>query len=586
MSLQFPSVSDQHVVQFFEESDSLATSVGEFLTAGFADGDAAVVIATPEHLGRLERHLSMTGDLLRAREEGRYIALDAEGTLSKFMDGDRPDSSRFRQTVGGAIERALVNSGSRRVRAFGEMVAVLWARQESEAAIRLEHLWNDLSERFAFKLLCAYPMNGFESAKHGPEFERICGAHSRVIPGEAYTGLSEPGERLRAIAKLQQKARSLENEIAQRKKVEQALLRRERELSDFLENAVEGLHRVRPDGTILWANRAELDLFGYSAEEYIGHDISEFHADPDVIDSILKRLLSGETLHDQPARIRCKDGSIKHIRINSNALWEDGKFVSTRCFTRDVTDRVQLEAERQERLEELAEADRRKSEFLAMLSHELRNPISPLLLATELIRRHPGDPALVRKRIETIERQAQRMSRLVDDLLDVSRITRGTIQLRMEAVPLESVIAGAVELARPLIEERNHQFTIEAPEERILLRGDGARLEQVLANLLTNAAKYTDRGGRIALEAARDGSQVTMTVRDDGIGMTAELRERAFDLFVQGPDSPTRSPGGLGVGLALVRRVVELHGGTIEARSEGPRRGSQFVVRLPLERPD
>jgi CheY-like chemotaxis protein len=173
------------------------------------------------------------------------------------------------------------------------------------------------------------------------------------------------------------------------------------------------------------------------------------------------------------------------------------------------------------------------------------------------------------------------MTRLVDDLLDVSRITRGQIELRDESVALAALVERAVEVARPLIDERGHRLSLDLPEVPIVFRGDHSRLEQVLANLLSNAAKYTDVGGRIRLRAFVDGDHVIVSVRDNGEGLTPELRDRVFDLFVQGPDTRSMARGGLGLGLTLVRQLVQLHGGTIEAKSDGPGKGSEFVVRLP-----
>jgi signal transduction histidine kinase len=244
--------------------------------------------------------------------------------------------------------------------------------------------------------------------------------------------------------------------------------------------------------------------------------------------------------------------------------------------------RRDAEAELRRKVALLADADRRKDEFLAMLGHELRNPLAPVTTALELMRLHRDEPLRVARARETIERQVAHMTRLIDDLLDVSRITRGKIELRHEAVVLSTLVARAVEGARPIIDERGHRLTVDLPDEPITLRADPARLEQVLANLLNNAAKYTDIGGRIWLRAFAHAGQLVISVRDNGAGLTAEMRDRVFDLFVQGPDAHAYARGGLGIGLTLVRRLVELHGGTIEVRSDGPGLGSDFVVRLPI----
>lgn len=248
----------------------------------------------------------------------------------------------------------------------------------------------------------------------------------------------------------------------------------------------------------------------------------------------------------------------------------------------ETIQRRTAEAELRKKVELLADADRRKDEFLAMLGHELRNPLAPVTTALELMRLHRDEPLRVTRARETIERQVERMTRLIDDLLDVSRITRGKIELRREAVVLSTLVARAIEGARPVIDERHHRLTLDLPDEPITLRADPARLEQVLANLLHNAAKYTDVGGRIWLRARVDAGQLVLSVSDNGAGLTAEMRDRIFDLFVQGPDADAYARRGLGIGLTLVRRLVEMHGGTVEARSPGAGQGSEFVVRLPI----
>ena len=220
-----------------------------------------------------------------------------------------------------------------------------------------------------------------------------------------------------------------------------------------------------------------------------------------------------------------------------------------------------------------------KDEFLAMLGHELRNPLSPILTALELMKLR-GDGRISREQ-DVIDRQTRHLIRLVDDLLDVSRITRGKVELRKEPVEVRDVLAKATEMASPLLEQRQHHFEVHAPPRGLRLDADEARVAQVVANLLTNAAKYTEPGGHISLSARREGDEAVIEVRDDGIGMSSGLLPRVFDLFVQGRQASDRAEGGLGIGLALVRNLVTLHGGSVEARSPGLGKGSTFVVRLP-----
>jgi CheY-like chemotaxis protein len=232
--------------------------------------------------------------------------------------------------------------------------------------------------------------------------------------------------------------------------------------------------------------------------------------------------------------------------------------------------------------EALKEADRRKDEFLATLAHELRNPLAPIRNAVELMRRGSGDGAVTEMARSVMERQVGQMVRLVDDLLDISRITRGKLHLRKERVELAAVVTRAVEASRPLIDAQAHNLTVTLPQEPVHLEADPIRLAQVLSNLLTNAAKYTEKGGHIWLTAERHGAWVVLSVRDTGIGIAAGDLPRLFEMFSQVAPALERSQGGLGIGLALVRVLVELHGGGVEARSAGPGRGSEFTVRLPV----
>ena len=243
--------------------------------------------------------------------------------------------------------------------------------------------------------------------------------------------------------------------------------------------------------------------------------------------------------------------------------------------------RHSIELQRQMR-EALAESDRRKDEFLATLAHELRNPLAPVRNAIHILRaRLPPSPELHWAR-DVIDRQVTQMTRLIDDLMDVSRITRGTFELRRERVTLEEVARVAVETSRPIIDASGHELALELPVEPIFLDADLVRLAQVFSNLLNNAAKYTSPGGRILVAAERDARLVRVAVQDSGIGIPAAMLTRVFEAFTQLDRSLERSRGGLGIGLALAKRLVEMHGGTIEAHSAGPGLGSEFVVRLPV----
>jgi PAS domain S-box-containing protein len=920
----------EHAVQFYEEVGFLSDAVARFLGDGLSAGEPLVVIATEMHRQLFVQRLKSSGfDVEGACGDGRLTLLDAAQTLSTFMVGDMPDWERFRAHLGGVLEKSSAAGPGRRVRAYGEMVELLWREGRPQAALRLEEFWNDLGRIHLFTLLCAYSMAGFSQEAQGEQFRQVCGHHSHVHPTESYSPGDDLDARLRQVSFLQQRARALETELQHRKALEESLRttlnelhQSQRELKDFVENAVEGLHWVGPDGIVLWANKAEFELLGYSKDEYIGRHIAEFHADRAVIEDMLARLAGNETLRDYEARLRCKDGSIKHVLINSNVAWEDGQFRHTRCFTRDNTarkhaqdalirlqsitarlsearttkevvevivrqgaeavgaltsavflldreggglelaravgypkdvlerysrlplstplpmaeavrhatpvflpsrdalerypdiryaidasraasiacaplmvegkpigvlgfgvrrtlddeqralvvalanqgaqalDRAHLyEAESRSRRQaetaqrrtaflsdvsallsssldyettlasvarmvvpriadwcivelandprapsipivvehvdaskvqtvreyrrrfppdphatrgvahviktgtpelspsvsdelrevdsyppeqsrllrelgvqstiivpmpargrmlgaivlmtsdsgrrfeqadlgmaeelgrraalaidnarlyhEARQANRRKDEFLAMLGHELRNPLAPILTALELMQLRGMGGAREQK---IIERQVKHLVRLVDDLLDVSRITRGKVELKKEPIELSVVLAKAIEMASPLYEQRSHRLSVDVTREGLLVEADPVRLAQVLANLLTNAAKYTEPGGQVVVTARREHGELVVSVKDNGMGISSEMLSSVFELFVQGERTLDRSQGGLGIGLTVARSLVELHGGTISARSPGLGQGSEFLVRLP-----
>jgi signal transduction histidine kinase len=237
--------------------------------------------------------------------------------------------------------------------------------------------------------------------------------------------------------------------------------------------------------------------------------------------------------------------------------------------------------ELRDRLEALRQSDRLKDEFLAMLAHELRNPLAPIRNALHVLRLAGSEPETRARVMDTMERQVGNVIRLVDDLLELSRINEGRIELRRERVQLSAVLRNALEASAPLIEAAGHQLSVSEPTEAVLLDADPLRVTQVIANLLNNAAKYTDKGGKVWLDARREGSEAVISVRDNGIGIRPEMLPRVFDLFMQVEPTEGRARQGLGIGLTLVKRLVDLHGGRVEARSSGLGQGSEFVVRLP-----
>jgi PAS domain S-box-containing protein len=550
----------------------------------------------------------------------------------------------------------------------------------------------------------------------------------------------------------------IKRDITERKQAERERLRTESQLTDFFENATVGLHWVGPDGRVLRVNQAELDMLGYTREEYEGHHIAEFHVDQDVIEKILRRLDDGEVLREQDARMRCKDGSIKLVRINSSVYREEGKFIHTRCFTRDITERkrtadrlalqyavtrilteskdlvesakdilqvvcdsldwatgafwkvdpqtesmrcVQLchatsmatpefdrltesitlkkgkglpgriwesgkptwinnvsaddnfprapvaireglrgafgfpilmddevwgvleffspemrepdgellqlvtgiggqigqftqrkraEGDRSELLEreraaraDAERANRLKDEFLATLSHELRTPLNAVIGWSRMLASGRLDRESAKHALEVVERNAWAQKQIIEDILDVSRVITGKLQLNLTSVDLVAVVDAALDAVRPAMEAKEIQIETLIDTSLKMISGDADRLQQVIWNILSNAAKFTPNGGRVEIVVNQTTTQVLIQVKDSGPGIDPAFLPHVFERFRQADGSITRTHGGLGLGLAIVRHLVELHGGTIGVENQQEEgQGAVFTVRLPL----
>ena len=321
--------------------------------------------------------------------------------------------------------------------------------------------------------------------------------------------------------------------------------------------------RLRQDGSRFWANVVITTLY---------HPDGTVRGFLKITRDLTERMRSEEGLRH--ARVELE------MRVNERTT-ELGE--ANRALKTEIAERHHLEQELRKRVAGMAEEDRRKNEFLATLAHELRNPLAPIQYAYELMNLAGNNEALREEAQGILYRQVQHMVRLIDDLLDLSRITRNKLELRRDRIELSAALEDAVETVRPMMEARGHDFRVRLAPGPILVHADRTRLAQVFSNLLSNAAKYTERGGRIRLTSERSDDHVVIHVQDSGIGIAPALLPRIFDMFVQADRSLERTQSGLGIGLTIVKRVVEMHGGTVEARSEGLGHGSDFSVRLPTD---
>ncbi|MEO6738740.1 MAG: PAS domain S-box protein [Chthoniobacteraceae bacterium] len=499
-------------------------------------------------------------------------------------------------------------------------------------------------------------------------------------------------------------ARALERTDAKRRAAVDALVRSEHELSDFFENTAIALHWVGPDGCVQRVNDAELALLGYTREEYVGRSIAEFHASEPVIADILARLTAGETLSDYPAQLRCKDGSLRDVLIGSSVYREDGKFIHTRCFTRDVTElkraetaraqlaaivtsshdaivsknldgivltwnagaerifgyaaeemigqsitriipadrlaeetdiqrrlragdpvdhfetvratkdgrlidvsvtispmrdasgtvigasksarditqRKQFEAELREARDTAEAANRAKDEFLAALSHELRTPLTPVLMLAADMEQSPELPEAVRHDFAMIRKNVELEARIIDDLLDLTRITRGKLALSFGPVDVHALIEHALAILRSDRETKDIAIDFSPGAACHHANGDGVRLQQVFWNVLKNAIKFTPHGGRITIRSWNEDGRLRVSTADTGLGITPEEMPRIFTAFAQGSEAAAPRFGGLGLGLSITALLVREHHGRIWAESAGRDQGATFHIDLPL----
>jgi signal transduction histidine kinase/ActR/RegA family two-component response regulator len=617
-----------HVVQFYESEEFLGKTVTEFLGAGLGGGEMVIVIATEPHRRAFCLGLRANGfDVDRVCETGQLTLLDARETLARFMVGRLPDPKLFESVIGATIEKSVAERPGARVRAYGEMVDVLWRDGNGEGAIRLEELWNELGAVHSFSLLCAYAMEHFAEEADGRHFDHVCRAHTHVFPTESYSELEGSDARLREIGLLQQRARALASEVASRKVAEESLrflveageiigssLDYETTLTAVARLSVPRLAdwvtidiKDGPDGpverlAVAHSDPAKLEMARelrkrLPAQHDGPHGVAQVlrTGQPEILseipDSLLSaaisdpetlRMVRGLGLHASMCVPLCVGGeaigAITFISAESGRVFTE----SDLHVARELARRASLAIEHAKLYEGARTANRMKDEFLATVSHELRTPLNAILGWARILRTGTLSGEKFDRALCSIERNSVAQAQLIDDLLDVSGIISGKMRLDVQQVDLALVAEAAIDSMRPALQAKDLGFSLVIDSNAGKVAGDSSRLQQVLWNLISNAVKFTPKGGRVELVLARAHSDIELTVTDTGEGIPKTQLRAIFERFKQVDGSTTRLHGGLGMGLAISRHIVELHGGSIEARSDGPGCGATFVVRLPV----
>jgi PAS domain S-box-containing protein len=584
--------SSKHFVQFYEHDEKLVKSLGGFLGSGLGAGDGAIVIATRAHRDALEEQLTAQGiDLDRVKLRGQYTSLDAAETLSKFMRNGLPDEELFNQIIGGQLARVMKTG--RPLRAFGEMVALLWMDGNAKAAIQLEKLWNNLAKIRSFTLFCAYPKNSFDQAKDAEAFTRICNEHSRVISPDGGDALPRPRNWLGLIAGLEEKTTSLETQIVQHHQ-DCGISQKLAAIVEFSDDAI-----ISKDlnGVILSWNKGAERIFGYLPHEVIGKPIT-IMIPPDRLDEetvILARLRKGDHIDHYETVRRRKDGASVEISLCISPIKDGtGKIVGASKIARDITGRKEIERalrdareqlarvnddlERriEERTSSLREAISHLQEFSYSVSHDLRAPVRAMQGYARVLREDYGDRLddNGKEYLDRIIRGGARMDRLVQDILTYTSLSRREIQL--QPVSLDQLIHDTVQQF-PQMQPPRAEIVIQGKLPSVMAHE--ASLSQAISNLLNNAVKFVAPGAlpRVRIRAERRDGQVRLWVEDNGIGIQPKHQHRLFGMFERVHHHAIYE--GTGIGLAIVRRAAERMGGSAGVESDGFT-GSSFWIQL------
>jgi PAS domain S-box-containing protein len=537
--------------------------------------------------------LTLGGLLYRSRRKTELAFREAdvhrrEEVFRLLVEGSR-DYAIFMLDPTGHI--VSWNAGAENIKGYsaGEIIGKHFRTFYPEADIRAGKPEMELETAIR---VGTYAEEGWRIRKDGSRFWASVLITALFDPDGTLRGFSKVTRDQTARKEAEEQARRLAAETAARQEAERSsrILEAQREqLRVTLESIGDAVIATDLHGNVTLINSVAQRLSGWTQQDAVGRPLTEVFdirndqtglpAENPGVQVLREGVVFGLANHSV---LVSRDGTVRPIDDSAAPILDrDGALTGVVLVFRDVTEQRRLESEIQARMAELAESDRKKDEFLAVLSHELRNPLAPLRYALMLLQQSQ-DREQTLETLELMERQLGHVVHIVGDLLDLNRISRGTLGLRRQAVTLSRVLEDALVTTRPRMERSRHRVEVELPEAPIWLDVDPTRVAQVFANVLNNAAKYTESAGVIRITAWTEATEAVVSIRDNGIGISPDMLPRVFEMFTQGHPTREGSQGGLGIGLSLVRRLVELHGGRVEARSEGPGRGSEFLIHLPV----
>jgi len=570
-------------VQFYDDDAFLVRSVADYIGVALRGGEGAVLIATPAHRDAIEQRLNAAQiNVAMAQARGQYIALDAAETLSKFMVCGSPDESLFRGNVVPLICRS--GQGSSGVRAFGEMVALLWAQGNSTGAIRLEQLWNDLGKSHEFSLLCAYPMQGFQGVGNSDGLVAVCNLHTHIIPSESYDRTASTDTQLRTITLLQQKAASLESEMAERRQAESALREQQTKLTMAVAIAQLGvweLDLLTNNLTCSDQCKAHLGLSPDDAVTYTRLFEIMHPDDRETVQNTLRNAIAASGDHTTEYRVIDRDGHVRWIS-SMGRCFRNGE-QRMLGVTLDITERKRasevLERAVAERTSTLQEIIGDLEAFSYSVSHDMRTPLRSMQGYAGIMLQECADEVSPEARVclERIVASAERMDRLIQDVLTFSHIARP--ELQTEPVDLDE-LARAIIDSYPDLQWPRATVAIEGKLPCVL--GNPAALTQCLSNLLANAVKFVAPGTLPCIRIWADvlgPETVRVRIQDNGIGIPSEAHEKIFTIFYRF----SKKYEGTGIGLAIVKKAAEPMGGAV-GLSSAPGKGSTFWLDLKTEK--